>query len=102
MAQNATCTITYALVPGFPAGSVIDHIKVTCVGATTGSTTTPLQLAPGAATAVFASLAPDTYTFTAQGFPATGAGFGTAVSATLTISTAATVSLSLPASMTAA
>jgi hypothetical protein len=102
MAQNATCTITYASVAGFPAGSVVDHIKVTCVGAVTGATTTTLQLAPGAPTAVFSSLAADTYTFTAQGFPLSGAGFGTAVTATLVVGAGATVSLSLPASMTAA
>ena len=101
MATSATCTITYALVPGFPAGSVVDHILITCKGVVSG-VQPPLQLAPGALTANYDVPVADTYTFTAQGMPLTGAGFGTPVTATLVITAATTVSLSLPSAMTAA
>jgi hypothetical protein len=99
MASSATLTITYANVAGFPAGSVVDHIKVTCTGTTTGVQPV-LSLPSSTASATYTVPGPDTYTFTAQGFPLTGGGFGTPVSATLTITSGTTVSLSLPAAMT--
>lgn len=98
---SAVVSVSYAVVDGFPPGSVVDHILVTCVGASTGAQ--PSQtVPPGTTTATFTALAPDTYTFTAQGFPAAGAGFGTAVSTTLTVTAPATVSLNLPSTLSAA
>ena len=45
-------------------------------------TTQDAQLA---LTVTFSNLTPDTYTFTAQAFPATGAGFASPVTATLVV-----------------
>lgn len=96
--QNAVLTVAYTSFTA-PAGSVVDHISVTCVGATTGAQT-PQQVAPGTASVTFSNLAPDTYTFTAQAFPATGAGYGSPVSTTLVV-VSTTVTLQIPGTLSA-
>ena len=100
--QNAVVTIAYSDVPGFPADAAVDHITVTCAGSNPANSARAQAVPPSTATVTFANLTPDTYTISAQGFPATGAGYGTAVSTTLTIKSTATISLSLPATLTAA
>jgi len=97
--MNANIAISYTDVPGFPAGSVVDHIIVTVVG--TANTLPNMQAVPPGTASVSFDLAADDYTVSAQGFPATGPGFGLAVSTTFTITAAATISLSLPASLAA-
>ena len=100
--QNAVASITYADVAGFPAGSVVDHVLVTCDGTVTANSQPSQTVPPGTVTVTFANLTPDTYTLTAQAFsPVSGSGYGTAVSTTITITSTATISLSLPASMSA-
>jgi hypothetical protein len=100
--MNALISLVYSVIAGFPAGSVVDHILVTVTGATAGATPLSQKLAPDASSVTFANLPADTYTVTAQGFPAIGAGFGTPAGTTFTITAPATVSLSLPATVTAA
>ena len=97
--MNALGSITYADVPGFPAGSVVSTIAVTLIG--TANTTPIVQdLAPGTASVEFANIAADTYAFTVAGQDASGNVFGTAVTGTFTITAPATVTLSLPVTVT--
>jgi len=100
--QNAVAAIAYADSPAtYPPGSVVDHIAVTATGSAPGNTTPVSQsVAPGTASVTFASLTPDTYTITAQAFPASGAGYGTPVSASITITAVSDISLSLPSAIT--
>ena len=99
--QNALVSIAYSDVAGFPADAVVDHITVTCSGSNPANSAPAQAVPPATATVTFANLTPDTYTITAQGFPATGAGWGSPVSTTITIKSTATISLSLPATLTA-
>jgi hypothetical protein len=100
--QNAAVAVNYAPVPGFPAGSAVDHILVTATASNPANSPAPQSVAPDTSEVTFANLAPDTYVFTAQAMPATGAGFGSPVaSAPLTIVAPATVSLSLPQAVSA-
>ena len=93
---SAVLAITYAEVPGFPAGSVVDHIVATVTGAASSSQ----SVAPGTSSVSF-SLAAGSYTFSVQAADASGAFFGSPVTGSFTITAPATVSLSLPASVTA-
>lgn len=97
--QNAVAAITYAAQGGFPAGSVVDHILVTCTAHTPANSPPSQTVPPATATVTFVNLTPDTYVVAAQAFPATGTGFGTAVQASITITSTATVSLSLPSAV---
>jgi hypothetical protein len=98
--QNAVVAITYGDVPGFPADAVVDHITVTATPKNPANSNVVLSVAEGVATVTLPNLAPDTWTITAQGFPAAGgAGWGVAASATIVIVSTATVSLHLPASL---
>ena len=96
--QNGVLTITYTSFTA-PAGSVVDHIVVTATGAIVGALP-PQSVPPGTTSVTFSNMVPDTYTFTAQAFPATGSGYGTAVSTTLTV-VATTVTLSVPGALSA-
>ena len=82
--QNAVLAI--GLVPFIaPIGSSVDHITVTAV-ASNPANSPPAQSLPGnATTCTFTNLAPDTYTFSAQSFPSTGAGYGSPVTTTLVV-----------------
>jgi hypothetical protein len=96
--QNGVLAISYVSFVA-PAGSVVDHILVTAKAAVVSSP--PSQsVPPGTTTVTFSNLTPDTYTFTAQAFPASGAGYGTAVSTTLVV-TGTTVTLQVPGTLVA-
>lgn len=97
--MNANIAITYTDVPGFPAGSVVDHIVVTVVG--TANSLPNMQAVPPGTASVSFDLAADDYTVSAQGFPVTGPGFGQAVTTAFSITAPATISLSLPATVSA-
>ena len=99
--DEVVATLVYSDVTGFPTGSVVDHILVTLTG--TNSVNNQSQsVAPSTATVTFSTVAADTYTVSAQAFPATGAGYGTAVvSAPVTSTGPVTITLSLPASVSA-
>lgn len=99
--QDCDVAVTYAPVSGFPAGSVVDHITFVATGTNPANNPPPQSVPPNTASVVFKNLTPDTYTIVAQGFPASGAGWGTAVSTTITITSTATVSLQLPSALTA-
>ena len=92
--QDALLAITYTSFSA-PLGSVVDHIEVTAT-ASVPANSPPAQSVPaGTPTVTFSNLTPDTYTFAVQAFPATGPGYGSPVTATLTI-TATTVTLQIP------
>lgn len=93
--------ISYTDVPGFPAGSIVDHIVVTVTGTAAGNTLPNMQAVPPGTASVTFDLIADDYTVSAQGFAADGTGFGKPVSTTFTITAAATISLSLPATVSA-
>lgn len=99
--QNAQLALTFAQTPGFPAGSAVDHITVTAVAGNPANSPPPQSVPPGTAQVTFQNLTPDTYEFSAQGFPATGPGFGNPATASLTITSTQTVSLSLPSALSA-
>lgn len=99
--QNGAISVAYADVPGFPTGSVVDHITVSAVASNPANSPASQSVAPGTPIVTFVNLPADTYVFSAQAFPATGPGFGTAVTASLTITALGTVSLSLPSGLTA-
>lgn len=99
--SNAVATLTYADVPGFPAGSVVDHVDVSIKDAS-GAVTTQ-HVAPAATSVTFENVAAGTYTASANGVDAGGNVLGTPLSATFTISAGpATISLSLPSTLSVA
>ena len=100
--MNAILSIVYAPVPGFPAGSVVANILATITGSAAGSTPIVQTGAPGATSIEFANVAADTYTYSVSGEDASGNTYGTAVTGTFTITAPATVTLSLPSSVTVA
>lgn len=97
--QNAAITITYTNFAA-PAGSVVDHITVTCLAANPANNQTPQSVPAGTTALTFNNLVPDTYTFAAQAFPASGPGFGSAVTTTLVV-TGSTVTLQIPGTLDA-
>ena len=98
--QNAVLTIGYVSFTA-PAGSVVDHITVTCAAANPANNQPAQSIPPGTTSVTFSNLTPDTYTFQAQAFPASGTGFATAVSTTLVV-TGTTVVLQVPGTLSAA
>jgi hypothetical protein len=100
--MNADLAVTYADVPGFPAGSVVAEIVATLTGSAPGNTT-PMELSqpPGSAEFSFFNVQADTYAFSIEGLDAKGDTFGTPVTGSVTITGPTTVTLSLPASATA-
>jgi len=95
----STITIGYTATPGFPAGSVVDHIGVSIVGLVAANNQSQ-NVAPGTTT-VTVTLNPDTYTISVQAFDVNNNAFGTAVSTTLVVSAPTTVTLNIPSSVTA-
>lgn len=95
--SKVSAALTYADVPGFPAGSVVDHVSVSVSGAADAK-----QDVPAGTASVDFDLDAGDYVASAQAFDAAGNGLGTAVSAKFTIDAPQTVSLSLPASVTVA
>ena len=98
--SNALLAIGYGPL-SVPPGSVVDHILVTASGAATGPQ--PSQsVAPGVPTVTFAGLAPDTYTFSAQAFPASGVGYGTPAAVNLVVVPPVTsVTIQVPSTLSA-
>lgn len=97
--QNAVLTLGYVSFTA-PTGSVVDHVTIIAVAADPTHNPPSQSVPPGTTTVTFSNLAPDTYTFTAQAFPASGPGFGSAVSTTLVV-TGTTVVLQIPGTLTA-
>lgn len=97
--QNAVLALTYTSLTA-PTGSVVDHITITASASNPANSPPNQSIPPGTTAVTFSNLTPDTYTFTAQAFPATGPGYGTAVSTTLTV-TGTTVVLQIPGSLDA-
>jgi len=95
--MNAILSILYADVPGFPAGSVVATISATLTGATTITQTG----APGAVSIEFANVAADTYAYSVVAEDASGNKFGSPVMGTIVITAPATVTLSLPSTVSA-
>jgi hypothetical protein len=95
-----TGSVVYADVPGYPEGSVVDHILVTLTASGNAANSQSASVAPGTASVSFDNVQPDTYTASVQAFPATGAGYGTAVASnSIMVAAPVTVTLSLPASL---
>jgi hypothetical protein len=93
--SDLVTTVAYADVPGFPDGSAVDHVLVTLTEA--GGAVLSQSVAPGTASVSFLAVGPGTYTASVQAFPATGAGYGSAVvSNPITVAAPVTVTLSLP------
>lgn len=97
--MNAVLAIVYTEVPGFPTGSVVDHIACSITGAATPILTA--NVAPGTASAEFANVPADTYTFSVVAQDAAGNDFGTPVTGSFTITAPATMTLNIPSSVTA-
>ena len=97
--STATLTVVYADVPGFPAGSAVDHVAVTVTGAVAPAVTQ--TVAPGTTAVIFPALGVDTYSYSIAAQDASGAVLGSAVTGTFAVTAPATVTLSLPASATA-
>jgi hypothetical protein len=104
MAMNEVLTITYADVPGFPVGTVVDHILITVTDAAVPPVNPTLtQSVPdGTATVTFLNIAAGNYSFSIAGRDVSGNVLGTPVTGTFTVTTPVTISLSLPVSATAA
>lgn len=97
--QNAVLSIAYVSFTA-PAGSVVDHVTISATAANPANSPPNQSVPPGTASVTFSNLTPDTYTFSVQAFPASGPGFGSAVSATLVV-TGTTVTLQIPGTVTA-
>lgn len=97
--QNAVLSIGYVSFTA-PAGSVVDHVTVTATAANPANSPPNQSVPPGTTSVTFANLTPDTYTFSVQAFPASGPGFGSAVSTTIVV-TGTTVVLQIPGTLSA-
>jgi len=94
----STITIGYTDVPGFPAGTAVDHYRLRVVGLVTPETSQPVT-----GTSVdYTFPGPDTYTVGVAGVGATGTVLGTEVTTTFVVAAPVTVTLSLPSSVTVA
>jgi hypothetical protein len=77
-----TVLLTYHSQSGFPAGSSVDHVLVTATDRAGGKTS---FTAPGAPPSIQVDLPNGVFTFTAQAFPKTGSGYGSAVTVVIAI-----------------
>jgi hypothetical protein len=96
----STITIGFTDTPGFPAGSAVDHVRLTVTGALGSSASQ--AVAVGVTSVNYTFGVPDTYTVTVQAVAADGSVFGTPVSTTFVVAAPATVTLSLPSSVSVA
>jgi hypothetical protein len=87
----------YEGVPGFPAGSSVDHIAIAITGATPGNSASQ-SVPPGTTSVSFPDVVADTYSFNIQAQAADNSSLGSAVTGTFTITGAQTVTLSIPQS----
>jgi len=102
--MNLDLAVIYANIPGFPAGSVVAVIQATVTGTAAGNTTPIVQTgAPGVASLVFPLTVADTYTYSVAALDASSPPntFGTPVTGTFAITAPATVTLSLPSTVSA-
>lgn len=97
--ENAVLTIDYVAFTA-PAGSVVDHIIIAATAENPANSPANQAVAPGTTSVTFDNLTPDTYTFTAQAFPATGPGYSSPVSTTLVV-TSTSVVLQIPGTLSA-
>lgn len=91
--MNASLAISYSPVGGFPAGTVLDHIRVTITG-----NSTPAQsqsVAPGVSPVVFANVPADTYSYQVDAVDGNGATL-TSRTGSFVVSAPTTVTLNLP------
>ena len=95
--MDETFTITYTDVPGFPAGTTVNAIRV-MISDTSGNQVQSQDVAPGTASVTFTGLTPGDFIASARGKDASDNMLGDGVSCTFTV-TAPTVTLSLPASI---
>lgn len=98
--STQTVSVQYSPVPGFPAGSVVDHIAAAITGSNPANSMSQ-NVPPGTGSVVFTNVTADSYTFSISAVDASGNTFGTPVTGTFT-ATDTTVTLSLPSSATVA
>lgn len=102
--MNLNLAVSYAPVPGFPAGSVVAAIQVTVAGTAAGNTTPIVQsVAPGTSEVTFALTVADTYTYSVVAVDAAVPAdtFGDPVTGSFAIVAPATVTLALPSGVVA-
>jgi len=102
--MNLDLAISYADVSGFPAGSAVAAIQATVTGTAAGNTTPIVQsVAPGTASVVFALTVADTYTYSVVAVDSATPPneYGSPVTGSFAITAPATVTLSIPATVTA-
>ena len=97
--STVSFAITFADVPGFPAGSSVASQTLTITDPNGVATTQTLGATDTSATATLTVVGG--YTATVQGVDASGNLLGSAASATFSISAPATISLSLPSALSA-
>ena len=100
--MNLNLAVTYAEVPGFPAGSAVASYVAVVTGAAAGNTTPVVQTYPAAsapASFVFPLSVADTYTYSISGQDASGNTFGAPVTGSFAITAPATISLNLPSAV---
>ena len=101
---NEVLTIAYAdSSPTFPAGSAVASIVVSITDTSASPPVSVSQtVAPGTASITFPNVAVGDYTASAQAVDASGAALGSPATTTFTVSAPATISLSLPVTLSAA
>ena len=93
---QAILAVSYADVPGFPAGSAVANVVASISGASSVSQTVP----PGTAAVTFADLPAGDYSYSVSAVDASGAVLGTPVTGTFTVAVVdTTVTLSLPSTV---
>lgn len=97
--SDVTFAIAFADVSGFPAGSVVSHVDLTVLAPDGASTVRSLR--PDETSVTLAFDVVGDYSATVQAIDASGALLGNPALAAFSISAPATVTLSLPASLTA-
>ena len=100
--SNAVLTVAYSDVPGFPAGSAVASILVSVTDTSVTPPTAVTQtVSPGTTAVTFANLAAGTYSVSVAAQDASNAVLGTPVTGTFDVPVPATVTLTLPASVSA-
>jgi hypothetical protein len=90
-------TLTYADVPGFPAGTVVDHVVVSVSDTSVSPpTSTSQNVPPGTTSVTFADLDAGSYTFQVSAVDSSGVALGTPITGSFTVTAPATVTLNLP------
>lgn len=89
-------SITYADVPGFPAGTAVDHVVVSVTDTSVSPTTTVSQNIAAGVTSVSFDLDAGSYSYTVAGVDAGGVVLGTPVTGSFSVTAPATVTLNLP------